>query len=269
MGKIYLLILILAIIWLSITIGIVIPSYSINGITSSQPAKGNYGLQNGGSFYFSIDVIIAVIYAMSAVFIISLILYTRETVKLIIRIMLSFLGFFAFIGLAVLLSYILNGIDNFSDVSRITFIPDYHGNISPLIPFTATFIFFIILLYYYISNNMNVTERNQSRERMIGEIDDMIKNIRFSDNIKGIILKTYYDLENFMQKYGIIDSPTSTPEEFGKIVQAKFPDIGKEINTIIKMFEKVKYGNYDPDMNDKNNTINALENIKGYLSYVS
>ncbi|MGC9126476.1 MAG: DUF4129 domain-containing protein [Thermoplasmata archaeon] len=201
---------------------------------------------------------ILIIWAISSLF--AFIFYFKKSLYIIFRITMSMLGVFIVMGFTYLIAWFI--VFNYPTKSQIPiFSPQY---LSGSIPFIIPLIILFLILLYIGSRHIPTKVRKEN-VNISDSIGRMIKELRFSDDIRGAIMKVYYDLSNTLQKHGIIEEEYLTPREFENISLKKIGIDSRPFETIVKLFEEARYSNHPLNEDHRKMAIDALESIKRLL----
>lgn len=259
----------LIIIWASISLSVMIqdiysgPERSVSTSPSQQLNTPyiNFPESNG---YYILLIMEYTVYAWIALFFVALIFYFKSTLKILYRGIMSFLGVLIVMGIAYIITVILSKINTFPSSSPLQGISFSTQAVAGTLPIIAGIIVLSALFIYIISKNFYIPFFDKN-ERMSETLSKMIRELKFGNDVRGSIMKAYYDLSNLLKKYGIIESDYLTPREFENISIQKVHLETKPFETLIRLFEEARYSAHNMNETQREEAISALERIKQLL----
>jgi len=268
-NKIRIVILSLIIIWAAISLAMIVqniysgPERNITTSTFTFSYNSTYPNIPLSAGFDILKIIEYTVFAWIVMLIISLIFYFKSTLKILYKAIISFLGILILFGIVYIISIFLSKLNTStsSSVQGVQFSGQYlYGSLSII----AVIIVFSILLIYIISKNFPKAHENVNIN-MNRSITKMIKDLKFSNDVRGSILKVYYELSNMLREHGIIENDYLTPREFENITLEKAHIDSKPFETIVKLFEEARYSVHELNDYHREEAISALEKIRDLL----
>lgn len=263
-NKLRVLIFSIILVWASVSLAFIVQDiYSGPERVISPPAQSTnisyiYISDSGGMNYMYVLETILILWALSSL--LSLIFYFKKSLSSILRIILSMTGIFIVIGFAYVVSLLI-GFTYSNTYVKISF---SSSEIMGSIPIAVPIIILLFILIYFGAKFIPVKSvaKDEDLKESIGK---MIGELRFSDDIRGAIMKAYYDLSNMLRKHGIIEEEYLTPREFEHICMKKIKMDIKPFETLVNLFEEARYSNHPLDETQRKIAIEALESIRNAL----
>ncbi len=266
MNRFRILLLSIILIWATVSLAFIVQNVNLG--PESFPVKSSQGSLNlsttnfyypgGGNYVLTMMEIIEIFWI--GVFIVGIVLFFKESLRVIAHKIISFAGIFLVLIIAYVISFYLK-MGNYpaSNISA-TF---SSSNVGGTIPVIVALIVLIFLIFYIMPKGK---VKNKTNEREMAEsIEKMVRDLKFSDDVRGTILKVYYELSSLLKNNGIIERENLTAREF-EDMSIKTLKIKKEpFETIIKLFEEARYSDHRMDDNARKMAIDALEEIKNML----
>jgi uncharacterized membrane-anchored protein/uncharacterized protein YqgQ len=249
-------------IWASISLAFIVqdiysgPERSIPGSTNSMNVTEINLPTNSNINYIFILQAILIIWIISSF--LALIFYFKKSISTIINISLSILGVFLVIGFAFIISYLIS----FNYPKNSQPINFSASSLVGSIPIIVLLLVLILIFVYIGVKFIPVNIKKDEKVDLDQSIGKMILELRFSDDIRGAIMKVYYDLSNTLKKHGIIEENYLTPREFENISINKIKIESKPFETIVNLFEEARYSLHPLNESHRKMAIEALEKIK-------
>ncbi|MGC8565643.1 MAG: DUF4129 domain-containing protein [Thermoplasmata archaeon] len=272
MNRIRVVILVIIIIWSAVSLSMILqniysgPERSIISPPLSQAMNTTYP---GFPISTGIDIIEIMEYTVFAwiiLFIVSLVIYFKSTLKILYKAIMSFLGLFIILGIVYIVSALISHI-NTSTSSSVQGIKFSSQEIIGTLPIILGIGVLSFLFIYIISKNFYLPSQEKN-VKISKTISEMISELKFGNDVRGSIMKAYYDLSNLLKKYGIIEREYLTPREFENLSIEKVHLDSKPFETIVKLFEEARYSSHEMDENQREEAILALEKIKKLLGEI-
>ncbi len=266
MNKFRILFLAIILVWATVSIAFIVQNIYLGperSLTQIPQASQNFSMVNGyslggGDYVITMIEIIEIFWI--GMFIVGIILFFKETLRIIAEKILSFAGLFIVLIFTYFISlYMQFGSFPASNI-QVIFSSSY---LQGTIPAIFSLFVLVFLIFYIIPKN---SFKGKSKEsEMVKSIERMVRDLKFSDDVRGTILKVYYELSSLLKNNGIIEKENLTAREFEDL-SLKTLKIKKEpFETIVKLFEEARYSDHRMDENARIMAINALEEIKNML----
>ncbi|MEL9999088.1 MAG: DUF4129 domain-containing protein [Thermoplasmata archaeon] len=265
MNKFRVFIFSLILIWASISLAFIVqdiysgPEKSVN----SSPNRLNVTTINLPGYTSNVNVF-SILEAMYLFWIfaaiLALIFYFKESLRVILNTILSMLGVFIVLGITFIISLLI--VFNYPKNSEIIIFSE--KNIIGTVPYLIPAIILLIILIYFSMRFVPKSEIKKDNQ-MEKSIDMVINELKFSDDIKGAIMKAYYDLSKILKNHGIIEENYLTPREFESITLKRLNIDKTPFETIVVLFEEARYSLHPLNEDHRKIAIDSLETIKKML----
>ncbi len=262
----------LLLIWLTVSLGAVLPTISIKfgaPISSKpQPVVPPPTEESGGSSYF-MYFMQALLFGLFAIAIVGAFIYRRHVAKEalagVIALTLAFLSFGLIYILANKISIALYS-GSGSNPSNPSFSePLYSQSTIALIIIAAVmgilFGIFVVKVY------------KKKEEKVEGEVittkeamERAIYKVKIGKDVRGAILAAYKEMEKLMRSKGVEDKDYYTPREFREFALKTLKISSKPVETLTNLFEIARYSQHEMNENHRKLALNALEAIRNETS---
>ena len=255
----------LLLIWLTISLGLTIPTIKISSnliITIKQTPGGVTQPPPSGSSAF-LYVLEAIVWGIIALSIMGLLVYRkkilREAIQSLVSLILGFLliGATLWLGNRVNLTPSAGGIeDSGSKTSQII----YQGN-NLWIMLSMAIIFAITILVIW--KTYRVEKETPTIKKSVKEyLEEAIYQVKIGKDVRGAILSAYLEMEKLMRSQGVEDKKYYTPREFQDFAVEQLRISPKPVNTLTELFEVARYSMHQMAEEDRDKALQALEEIR-------
>ncbi len=252
-------------IWASISVAFIVqdiysgPERSISkspgnvNVTTVYFPNSSYGLN-----IFTVIEALFLIWIISAA--LALIFYFKQSIKIIVNLLLSTLGVLILIGFAFIVSWLV--VFNYPKNSILISLS--FESLAGTVPIILPFLILLLVIIYFALRFVprTISEKNENLGK---SIEMVIGELKFSNDIKGAIMKAYYDLSRILKNHGVIEEEYLTPREFENMTLRKLKIDSTPFERIVELFEEARYSEHPLSENHRKMAIESLEKIKSIL----
>ena len=119
-------------------------------------------------------------------------------------------------------------------------------------------------LWRYIESQKELPDGVYENLRL--ETQDAVNRLRAGENVKELVMRCYMRMHNTLaENRGVRDSDLMTPREFEQRMMAVTGLPAEPINRLTRLFERVRYGDYEATETEKAEALACLEAINTAL----
>ncbi len=266
--------LVLLLIWLTVSLGAILPTVNIkfsspvfNAPEQVVPLPQE-NTEGGSNSYFNYFMQ-ALLFGLVAFAVVGAFVYRKrvgkEALASLVSIVLAFLLFGAIYLLADKISISLYGGYGGTPSHPVVEKPWYSQNMIILLVIAVAmgllFGFFIVEVYKKkkVKVEREVITTAEAMERAIYKV-------KIGKDVRGAILAAYKEMEKLMRARGVEDKSYYTPREFREFALKTLKISPKPVDTLTNLFEIARYSSHDMNENHRKLALNALEEIRNETS---
>jgi len=267
MGLNYRLPLSLFLIWLTVSLGAILPTVEIKfGVPISQNPPSNITsppTASSGGTYFMYFLQVT-LFGIVAIAIIGGLIYRRILLKEALSGLIAFLAALASFGLV----YILADRISFFFYSQGSWKPTNPGSAPPysqnILALVSISILMGILFALFIARVYRRREEVEEKRKIsVAEsVDRAIYKVKIGKDVRGAILAAYKEMENLMRSRGVEDKDYYTPREFREFALGTLNISQEPLDTLTNLFEIARYSKHEMNETHRKMALSALEEIR-------
>jgi len=261
------ILLAILIMWLSVSLGAVIPTIEIesNPIVHISPRTEIAPVQtSGGMGTGYIYVLEALLWGMIALAVVGVLIYRRfilqEALSAVVSLFLGFLmvGILLFLSNRFELGIAPEGLGGGGHTTHLI----SSGNNTYL--FVLFSVVLIITVIIFIVKNYRIEKpKEEITRREIREyFEEAIYQVKIGKDVRGAILSAYLEMEKLMKAHGVEDKKYYTPREFKEFAIEQLNIREEPVERLTNLFELARYSRHEMNEEHRKEALNALEEIR-------